>query len=51
MKNKICFSVTLVLVQLLLVVSLQAQQLKLGELKLIYAEDELSVLRIQGNTQ
>lgn len=56
MKYKIGDVVTLVLAQLLFAVSVQAQQLKLGELKLIYTEDEipirydgsLSTLRIDG---
>ena len=43
MKSKIGYVVTLVLVQLLLAVSLQAQQLKLGELALIYTEDEIPI--------
>ncbi len=43
MKNKIGYVVTLVLVQLLLAVSLQAQQIKLGELELIYTEDEIPI--------
>jgi hypothetical protein len=43
MKNTICYSITLALVQLLFGVSLQAQQLKLGELQLIYTEDEIPI--------
>ncbi len=43
MKNNIGHLVALMLVQLLLAGSLQAQQLKLGDLQLIYTEDEIPI--------
>lgn len=43
MKNETSYVVTLVLVPLLLASHLQAQQLKLGELDLIYTEDEIPI--------
>jgi len=43
MKSNTRHVVTLTLVQLLLTVSLQAQQIKLGELELIYTEDEIPI--------
>ena len=43
MKDKIGCRITLTLVQLLFAVSLHAQQLQLGELELIYTEDEIPI--------
>ena len=43
MRNEIACVVTVIIAQLLLAVSLQAQQLELGELELIYTEDEIPI--------
>ena len=48
MKTKIGVLVSLAVIQLVTAPSLQAQELKLGELKLMYTEDEIPI-RYDGN--